>query len=89
MTMAAASVACFGIELETALGQRLYRFGRLRLEHDQLARIEPARQPAVEHGGAHLAGAEQHQTAGKFGEGALLGLRTAMHLSAVIIRASG
>jgi hypothetical protein len=54
-----------GIELEPAPCQRLHGLGRLRLEHNDLAGREPARQPAVEHGLAHLAGAEQQQRAGE------------------------
>ncbi len=56
----------FRIEREPAPRQRLDRLAWLRLDHHQLFRIEPARQPAVEHGGAHLAGADQDEGANGF-----------------------
>jgi hypothetical protein len=58
-----------GIDAHAALGQRLDRLRRLRLQHDDLLRRQLAGEPAVEHGAAHLAGADQHERAGNGGEG--------------------
>ena len=66
----------FRIELEPAPRQRLHGVARLRFDHHQLLQIEPARDPAVEHGAAHLAGADQEEAAYRFQR-----LRFAAHAS--------
>ena len=56
------------IEAQPASSQCRKLTRRLRLDHDHSFGIEPERKPAVQHGAAHLAGADQHDGAGQPGE---------------------